>query len=1636
MVRRGALRRRIIGNGCAHKDVSDEHIGEHVRTRWLTAIFAGLAMIIQVLGLNMTPAEAGEPTAGAAVEASPAPDRMPGDVPSKKTPWVLDGGVYKIVQVGNTMIAGGNFTQVADPMGGTQYARQNIVAWDVTTGLVSQTFNPTVDGEVQQLMPGPTPDTVYVAGDFTKINGKGPNHIQLLNISTGQAVTSFKAPSTNGGIATMELLPNNRLFIGGFFTKIGGVAHGQLATLNATTGALDPTYMDITVSGHHNNTGTGSQAPVGIRESGITPAGDRMIVVGNFRIVGGLSRDQIVMIDLTGANAAVATNWYTTAYTPICSPGAFDSYMRDVEMSPDGSFFVVGTTGGPHSGTVCDTAARFETYAVGTALTPTWTDTSGGDTMWGVEVTQSAVYVGGHMRWMNNPSGSDRAAQGAVPRPGLVALDPQTGIPLKWNPGRNPRGVSAYEVYETDDGVWVVSDTMWIGDRRYHRERIAFFPYSEGSNTASKSIGALPGSVYVASPGLNADILYRVNAGGSAITATDGGPDWAVDTSATPSSLHNTGGTTASYGSNVSATVNVPTTTPITVFNSERNDPSGGNEMQWSFPVPAGLGVQVRLYFAARANGSPPRFNVNIDGGALELSNYDVSADAGGKNRGIMKSFDITSDGTVNVDFVHVSGNPEINAVELVKTGGGSNGTTANVVGYDGTNVTSQALTTTAGFDWSNVRNAVMVGRTLFYGQTDGMLYRRSFDGEDFGDPVAVNPYIDSLWSTVDTGSGQTYAGVLPTWYTQLSTVTGMFYANGRIYYTRSGQNSLFWRWFSPDSGIIGGIENTVTGGNITWSSTRGMFLDGSTLYVVNSTNGQLLKIGFTNGAPTGTSSVANSTIDWRGRAVFLASVLPNVAPSAAFTSDCTGISCDFDATGSSDSDGSIQSYEWTFSDGDEAGGPTPQKDFADTGTYDATLTVTDDGGLTSSVTQQVSVVKPNVPPTADFGITCDYLDCDLDATASTDSDGTIDDYAWDFGDGQTATGNPANHVYEHPGTYTVSLVVTDDDDATDDATKTQVVVGSAAASTVSYVGGATNQSNTATPNVTIPTAVAEGDRLLMMLSLNSSARVLSDPTGVTGWTVLGTTTSGGMQTRVYSKIATAADANKKVTVTLDLAAKYTMTVADYSGVRTGQIVSADFAETVSRADHTTPTVDAPAGAWVVSYWADKSATTTGFTLPASVTGRHAVCSTGTGHVCSSLADSNGPVPTGQYDGLVGTADTASANATTWSVILRTVEPNQAPTAAFSYTCDGADCDFDGMDSSDSDGSVVSYAWDFGDGATASGATPSHDFVTSGTRDVTLTVTDDEGTTGSLAVPVPVVRNNAVPTASFTASCAFLACSFDASASGDSDGNITSYEWDYGDGSAETTAGPSASHAYDPAGAYVVTLKVTDNDGGTGTTTRNVSPVAVRPIALVGSSVNQGNVATPNNTVPAGTQAGDRLLMVLSLNATNRTVGSTTGVTGWTLVDTATSGTMQTLVYTKSASASDAGKTVRFSMDAAAKYTLTVATYSGDMLDPQFAKASETVVRAGHTTPMVDTEAGDWAVSYWADKSSATTAFTLPGEVTQRQATCGASTGRICSVLADSDGAVPTGTYGGLTATSDAASGNATMWTVLLRQAG
>ena len=67
-----------------------------------------------------------------------------------------------------------------------------------------------------------------------------------------------------------------------------------------------------------------------------------------------------------------------------------------------------------------------------------------------------------------------------------------------------------------------------------------------------------------------------------------------------------------------------------------------------------------------------------------------------------------------------------------------------------------------------------------------------------------------------------------------------MFYAGGKLFYTKSDQSSLYWRWFNPDTGAVSQTEFTSSGGIELERFMNGMFLNGTSLYVVSSTSGQL----------------------------------------------------------------------------------------------------------------------------------------------------------------------------------------------------------------------------------------------------------------------------------------------------------------------------------------------------------------------------------------------------------------------------------------------------------------------------------------------------------------------------------------------------------------------------------------------------------------------------------------------------------------------------------------------------------------------------------------------------------------------------------------------------------------------------
>jgi PKD repeat protein len=348
--------------------------------------------------------------------------------------------------------------------------------------------------------------------------------------------------------------------------------------------------------------------------------------------------------------------------------------------------------------------------------------------------------------------------------------------------------------------------------------------------------------------------------------------------------------------------------------------------------------------------------------------------------------------------------------------------------------------------------------------------------------------------------------------------------------------------------------------------------------------------------------------------------------PFASFTTapdePLKGESVAFDASSTIDPGHTIESYEWDFGDGEQGTGAAPSHAYAQAGDYAATLTVTDDEGKTGEISHLVSIGGAPPQPAFTFEPTSPTAteDVAFDGSSSSDPDGTIESYEWDFGDGAHATGATASHAYADPGSYHVTLTVIDDE------------------------GGS------------------------------------------------------------------------------------------------------------AEASHLVVVSDAP------------------------------------------------PQP-------AFTIGTSSPTAT-------------QPVA------------FDGSASSDPDGSIATYSWNFGDGDGATGATPSHTFAHAGEYTVTLEVTDDEGGTAEISHLVSVA--GVTPVAAFTVSTASPTAAqpvvFDGSTSLDSDGSIAAYGWDFGDGRAG--AGSTPAHAFAHPGEYTVTLTVTDDEGGTAEVSHSVSVAPAPPGSL------------------------------------------------------------------------------------------------------------------------------------------------------------------------------------------------------------
>jgi PKD repeat protein len=505
-----------------------------------------------------------------------------------------------------------------------------------------------------------------------------------------------------------------------------------------------------------------------------------------------------------------------------------------------------------------------------------------------------------------------------------------------------------------------------------------------------------------------------------------------------------------------------------------------------------------------------------------------------------------------------------------------------------------------------------------------------------------------------------------------------------------------------------------------------------------------------------------------------------------------------FDGSGSHDPDGEITQWHWDFGDGAIGEGQTASHKYEKAGRFIVQLTVTDDRGAQGSAAKELTVRERNEPPEAAFSFKPErptVEDVVEFTDQSRDPDGELVSWAWDFGDGATSPLRNPSHQYLEPGDYTVTLTVTDDDGA---------------------IATATEELTIAPINLR-PVA----DFSFWPLEPTTQEEVQftdqsSDPDGeIVKWFWAfgdGATSEVQSPSHRYAKSGRYA---VTLTVTDDRGA--TDEAVQEITVRNVGPVAAFSISPAEALTEETITFDASASS-------DPDGKIVKYEWDFNGDGEFEECVT-TPKVTHAYADN------GTYTVKLKVTDDEGAEAIASGVAKI---KNRPPRAAFSFKperpSDADTVEFSDA-SSDPDGRIVKWAWDFGDGGSTSEQNPSHRYRDDGVYTVKLTVTDDDGDEASLTQEVRVT--NAAPVAAFSFSpdqprvgepVQFTDLSYDPSPSG----SIVSWGWDFGDG---TTCPPECgadsrqnpTHRYEAPGTYTVTLTVIDNEGALTRATKEIT---------------------------------------------------------------------------------------------------------------------------------------------------------------------------------------------------------------------
>ncbi|UCE29504.1 MAG: PKD domain-containing protein, partial [Candidatus Bathyarchaeota archaeon] len=501
----------------------------------------------------------------------------------------------------------------------------------------------------------------------------------------------------------------------------------------------------------------------------------------------------------------------------------------------------------------------------------------------------------------------------------------------------------------------------------------------------------------------------------------------------------------------------------------------------------------------------------------------------------------------------------------------------------------------------------------------------------------------------------------------------------------------------------------------------------------------------------------------------------------------------------SSASHDGIVGWTWNFGDGQSSTDRNPTHNYVDSGVFTVSLTVVEGDGDGDFETKTSYITVADTAPSADFtasptgeALTVGFTD------TSTSHDGIVS-WLWDFGDGETSSGQNPTHKFPDDGTYLVTLTVTDSDGSADTVTKQVSVVNTAPTANFSIVSSA---------KPTINEEISFIDQS-------------SDPDGnIISWywdLGDGTTATTKNATHRYQALGTYI---------------VNLTVTDNDGA------SDTLTKSVTIFDVTPPvTTDNYDGAWHTS----------DFTINLTATDDL----TGVAETYYSIND--GTIRTVSIDGQPRIATESAVNKLEyWSVdksgneelphkILTEIKLDKTNPFADAGSNQSVDEDqpvtFDGSSSFDNIG-ITSYTWTFFDKShqTLTGPNPTYTFDTPGEYSVNLTVTDAALNYAVDTITI-TVRDQTLPVAN--AGDDLVAHEetqviFNGSGSTDNVG-IVSYVWTFVDETSRTLRGVNATYVFNTPGKYNATLTVSDAEGNSATDTVMITVVdATYPLANAG----------------------------------------------------------------------------------------------------------------------------------------------------------------------------------------------------------